>query len=682
MQEQQLVRGLPGRRFRPELHGLRGLAILGVVLFHLFGAGRVSGGIDIFLAVSGFLFTAMLLREAAETGGRIDVGRYLSRLARRLLAPAVLVIGVTTVVGFFVMPVTDRLQLLAEARASLLYFENLELLRAQMSYEAAGAGTSPFQHFWSLSVQGQFYLVWPVVAILAVWIAKRVRRSATTIMMLLVGLVLVASLIYAIYMQTISQDQAYLMTRTRLWELAFGGLLALLAARMTVPAVIRPLVGWIGLGLVLTAGFALDGAQVFPGPLALWPLAGFAFIIISAGPAGAALDHPWTAAKLLSARLLAWIGDLAYGLYLWHWPLLIFYLEIRDYPAVGVRGGLLLFFLSLCLAWLTHRFVETPIGIAKALPQWRQLAVAGGGIAVGAAALSAVLLFTSPPIPDGYTMTGVDSEQYPGADAIESSVIKPVPAAEIYPALDSIAQDQPTYHQWGCRQKVGNDPGSGAVLVCEDLNKPENPSATVMLAGGSHAGQWHHAFSLLAEQNNWELLVVDKSGCRFGPLEDPENNTCDQWNRDFVKVVQERSPDLVVTPGTVAFQSGPKEHIWDGAPDRWEEITETGTDLLLMRATPRPEQDAPQCLASGKSPSECGPDFSVFEDQNPLEPYGQQDSIHTVDMTDRICPAQECPAVIGNVAVYRDDSHLTNAYVETLAPYLDEKLQRQIPDLY
>lgn len=190
---------LPERRYRPELHGLRGLAIAGVVLFHLFGAGRVSGGIDIFLAISGFLFTAMLLREAGSTG-RIDFLKYFARLARRILAPAALVIGTTTLLGLMILPMTRHSQLVTEARASLLYFENFELIRSQLSYEAAGPETSPFQHFWSLSVQGQFYLIWPAVALLAIWLSRRTRFSPASAMAGLIGLLMAGSFSFALYL--------------------------------------------------------------------------------------------------------------------------------------------------------------------------------------------------------------------------------------------------------------------------------------------------------------------------------------------------------------------------------------------------------------------------------------------------------------------------------------------------
>src|SRR5699024_2792103 len=161
----KLTQGLPERRYLPELHGVHGLALLGVVLFHLFGNGRISGGIDIFLAAAGVLVTGLLLREAANNNGRIDFFKYFGRLIRRIFIPLAVVVVVILVAGLLISPVTQHQQLWAEARASLLYFENFELINSQLAYGAAGPETSPFQHIWSLSVRGQFYLLWLFVSI-------------------------------------------------------------------------------------------------------------------------------------------------------------------------------------------------------------------------------------------------------------------------------------------------------------------------------------------------------------------------------------------------------------------------------------------------------------------------------------------------------------------------------------
>lgn len=676
-----LTRRLPERIYRPELHGVRGLAILGVVLFHLFGAGRISGGIDIFLAISGFLFTAMLLREAASSGGSVRIFRYLARLARRLLPPAALVIVATVAAGLIFMPSTRHEQLWSEARASLLYFENVELITSQLGYGAAGPESSPFQHFWSLSVQGQFYLVWPVVAIAAVLIAKRLKRSAMSVMTVLVILLLVISFAFTLYMQGYDQDQAYLMTRTRFWELAFGALLALGGASLTLPKSLRLPAGWLGVLLIVTCGLLLDGAQLFPGPWALWPLAGLALVLASVDPHDQESSHRASAARFLSHSGFTWIGNIAYGLYLWHWPLLIFYLEIRDREAVGIRGAAAVFAVSLLAAWLMYRWVERPVAQVR----WTEkLQLAATVTFLGAAGVTATLALQHavPEVPEGFALSGVDRDDHPGADALADDPAEVPQGIDPLPDPEILAQDQAMYYDWGCQQTHKDEPGAGEVLVCEDPERPQNPEATIMIAGGSHAGHWYNAWALMAQQNNWELLVADKSGCRFRHTENLETDRCSQWNAEFHEVVEEREPDLVVTTGTAAYRSGSTESVSDGAEDRWDEILEAGSELLLIRGTARPDEDVPDCLADGGSPSDCGADFGVYAPTNPLEEMDLSEGIHTLDMTPWVCPDGTCPAVIGNVAVYNDDSHLSNYYVESLAPYLEEELRREMPHLY
>lgn len=678
---------LPERAFRPELVGLRGLAIAGVVLFHVFGAGRVSGGIDIFLAISGFLFTSMLLREAGSTG-RIDFLRYLGRLARRILAPAALVILTTTVLGLLLMPLTRHAQLVTEARASLLYFENFELIRSQLSYEAAGAETSPFQHFWSLSVQGQFYLIWPAVALLAVWIARRTRFSPTAAMAGLIALLMVASFGTALFTQQHSQAEAYLLTQTRLWELGFGGLLALLGARLLLPAQLRAPAGWLGLSLIISCGFLLDGAQLFPGPWALWPLAGLALVMVSANTADLGDKPLLTVDRFLSTTPLTRLGEIAYGLYLWHWPLLIFTLEFRGEASLRVADAFVVLAASLLLGWLTNRFLEQPLARVTATGDSAKtrstgrliLALAASTLVMGGVSASAYTHLNTAPEEDGLATAGVDRLLYPGAEIISADIS--LKDAEFHPELYGISRLVPEYARTDCHQPTGDDPGTGEVLVCEDLTEPEDPAKTIMLAGGSHAGHWHNAWIMLAEEHNWEVLVSTKGGCVFRANDPDEPSSCDQWNDEFVEMLTEREPDLVVTPGTAIPQGDGTESIHEGAPERWSEITDTGSHLLLMRGTPRQEDNVPDCLAEGGGAVSCAPEFGKFAEVSPLSEVALPENTSTVDFTEYFCPQQQCLAVIGNVVVYRDSHHLTNEYVETMVSELERELEESVPQLF
>lgn len=675
-----LSRGLPERKYRPELHGVRGLAILGVVLFHLFGAGRISGGIDIFLAISGFLFTGMLLRESASSGGLINVWRYLARVVRRLVPPAALVIGVTLLAGHLLLPSTRREQLWSEARASLLYFENIELLNSQLAYGAAGPNTSPFQHFWSLSVQGQFYLVWPLVAIAAVLLARLLKKPAAAVMTVIVLGIIAVSFTFTLHMQAIDQDQAYLMTRTRFWELAFGGLLALVASTLVLPRWLRLPAGWVGILLIVSCGFILDGANLFPGPWALWPLAGLTLVMLSANGDSSLPGPRGSAAGFLSNSYFGWIGNIAYGLYLWHWPLLILYLEVGDRDSVGVAGAALVFSISLVLAWVTYRWLEGPVSRVRVRDKI-QLTSAAAVMTIAGVSMSFVITQLAPDLPDGYAMSGIDREAHPGAAALEAGTGAGTDS-DFIPDPTQLGASQPIYTSWGCNQTYKDEPGAEEVLVCEDREPPAEPSATVMLTGGSHSGHWYNALSLLADEYNWELIVVDKDGCRLRHTDNPEQDQCSAWNAGLQAVVAERQPDLVVASGTSLFRSGSSEEISKGAEDRWNEILETGSELLLIRGTARPDDSVPDCLAQGGTAESCGPDFDIYADQNPLDSVELERPFSTVDLTEYVCPEGSCPAVIGNVAVYRDNSHLSSHYVETLVPYLEEQVRAQLPELF
>jgi peptidoglycan/LPS O-acetylase OafA/YrhL len=662
-----------------------------VVLFHLFGNGRVSGGIDIFLAVSGFLFTGMLLREAAAAGGRVDPLKYYGRLIRRILVPAALVIAATLLIGLIVSPVTQHSQLWAEARASLLYFENIELINSQLAYGAAGPETSPFQHFWSLSVQGQFYIVWPAMAIIAVLIARRLRTSAARIMGILIGVVFVASFVWAIYVGSYNQDEAYLMTTTRAWELAFGGLLALAGGTIRLPQPFRAPAGWLGLAMIATTGFLLDGAELFPGPWALYPLAGLSLVLISAGPTGGKNDPKWSATRFLSNKPLAWIGDHAYGLYLWHWPLLIYYMEMRDREAIGWRGALVILVVTIILAMLTYRFIEQPLKARQntrtAVSARRVNKVVVGTTAAGLVMAGLAMTALAQPTEElDVTFGDLDADIYPGAAVHFRS--DPPPEAEVFPPIEDARQYRPQYALEGCGQVLGDDPGTDEIVYCEDDSAPEHPTATIVLAGGSHAGHLEETFRSLAGKYGWEVLVVVKSSCVFGLGDGPDPTMCNQWNHNFVTWLTEHKVDLVVTPGTRLDREGQAtEYIYDTAPTWWQWIADTDTELLLVRGTPRAPENIPDCLAEGGTPQECGPPKERFADQNPLTQMPLPDGVHAIDVNPYVCPqfnnpdADNCDAIVGNMLVWRDKHHFTSPFSQSLAPGYETEMEETVPHL-
>lgn len=680
-----LSRRLPERRYLPELHGVRGLALLGVVLFHLFGNGRTSGGIDIFLAVTGFLFTGMLLREATASGGSVDPFKYFGRLFRRIFIPAALVASITLIAGLLISPVTERSQLWAEARASLLYFENFELINSQLAYGAAGPDTSPFQHFWSLSVQGQFYLVWPLVAIIAVILAKKARTSAAHVMGVLATCIFIASFSYAIYVGSFNQDEAYLMTTTRAWQLAIGALLALAGSAIRLPKSLRWPAGWIGVVLIVTCGLALDGAQLFPGPWALWPLAGLALILMAAGPTGGNNDPRGSATHFLSNKPLAWIGDHAYGLYLWHWPLLIFYMEIRDREAIGVRGAIVILTVTVILAMLMHRYVEQPLQqvTKKARPSrlrsTNKITVAAGVALIALAGTTTTALAPKPADIEA-SYNGLDETSYPGAAQYFNS--QPLPKAEPFPALEQIDDYKADYTKRGCNQGPG--PGRDEVKVCEDENAPENPTATVVLAGGSHAGHLEGAFKKLGQKYGWEVLVITKSRCDFGIEENLQDSWCDIWGDNLIEWFSANEVDLVVTPGT---RMDEPEYVLDRAPLWWDKIAATDTNLMLVRGMPRGD-NIPECLAEGGTSQECGFSKDVFAETNPLTDFNLPENVQQVDVSPYVCPQLENPAtehcdgIVGNIVVSYDTNHLTSVFSRSLAPAFEEEMKDAAPYLF
>ncbi|HLS04184.1 MAG TPA: acyltransferase family protein [Actinomycetales bacterium] len=674
--------------FRPELHGVRGIALALVVSYHLFANGRVSGGIDIFLTITGFLFTASLLRRITEGEGRLDFGRHFTRIAQRILPPAVLVAVITAIAALLLLPSTRWLQALDEARASILYHENWQLIWSQLSYEAGGVGTSPFQHFWSLSIQGQFHLIWPFVILGAVWWARRAKWSPYRVTAVVVALVFVASFAYANYLTVTQPAISYFHTATRLWQPALGGLVGLILPRIELGQTTRIICGWAGLFLIATAGLFLDGAAHFPGYQSLWPVVGL-FLVLAGGYTGSR----FAADRIFVWRPVTFIADISYALYLWHWPLFIFFLVLARVERVTAGQAALLLGVSIVLATLTTYGLERPLARVLKMVQRRRhilvgatgvLLLAGGSAFAGSSYLEhaqAASLDTG----------AIDGLSHPGAAVLAGNASGFETLALPYPPPRAIAADIPKIYGTGCTQTHRDEAGSDEVLTCEHEAENYDPGhdPTIVIVGGSKSGQWNPAFEFLADQHGWKVVTMDKGGCQFAFTadEDPEpmqSHHCQSYNDQALKIITELEPSLVVTIATTARHQ--HESLPDGFIRAWRALDAADIPVLAIRDTPRFEWDVADCLAQNAYDGRvCGAPRSDVMPANFVDLAAKKqipENAALLDLTDYVCSSDYCEAVVGNIAVYRDMHHITVSYMETLAPLIEENLKDVFPELF
>ncbi|MEV0299181.1 acyltransferase family protein [Nocardia sp. NPDC050710] len=670
--------------YRADLDGLRGVAIGLVVIFHVW-FGRVSGGVDVFLVLSGFFFTGLLLRRA-ESAGSPEVGATLGRTMRRLLPAMVVVLAVVVVATVTVRPYTQWSELSAQTLASLLYYQNWRLALTWSDYLAADPSVSPLQHLWSMSVQGQFYLAALLAVAMVAWTTRRSGCSAVLrpTLAVVVGVLAVVSFWHAWRGGQTHQVWNYYDSLARCWELLAGALLALLAPSSSPPRVVRAALAALGLlGVVGCGWLVLDGANRFPGPAALLPVAAAAAVILSGNnlPLG---QRPWPN-RILATRTARWLGDIAYPLYLWHWPILIFYLAERGQPRAGLTGGLAVVVVSIALAWITHRWVEEPLRLRAqpradaAAPVLRRVT----GVAV--AALAAVVvaatggwLMAVTRINPPHTVGVLDPRLYPGAEALTSGAA--VPQMRMRPTVFEAPDESPPPTRDGCIA----DWDTREMVTCT-YGDPD-AGRTLALVGSSHAEHWLPALQVLAAEHTFRIQVYLKMGCPLTLSEDAMYKgepipDCRDWSREVIDRLGDDRPDWVFTTGT-----RPREDIGDETPaeylDVWSALSERGVNVIAIRDTPWLRRDkvryrAIDCLAKGGDRISCGMRREdALDEINPaLEPASSYPNVFPIDLSDAVCESTVCAVVEGNILIYHDEHHLTLSYSRSLSDSLGRELQ-------
>ncbi|MDG4808630.1 acyltransferase family protein [Micromonospora sp. WMMD1120] len=678
-------------RFRGDIEGLRGLALVLVLVGHA-GIPALPAGfvaVDVFFVISGFLITGLLVDEIRRTG-RIRVVDFYARRAKRLLPAATVVLVASLLLTYLFLPPIRWAGTALDALASAGYAMNWRLVEQSTDYLRSEQAPSILQHYWSLAVEEQFYLVWPLLLlVVALGVARRtspgIRRTTSpgrpgrhrgrflddrlsAPLLAALAMVGIPSLAWSIHLSQTEPARAYLVTTTRGWELALGGALAILGGRLSrLPRPAAIALGWAGMAAVaLSAMLIRPETAAYPGYLALAPTLG-AVAIIAAGP-GAGRYGP---ALLLNRRPTRAVGAASYSWYLWHWPLLVV-AEARWGP-LDTTAGLAMIVCSAVPAVLTYRLVENPFRYAR-LSRARVLRLGLVATSLTACAGIGLHLAVRPPAPP--------------VEAAPAGAVPVDSPARITPDPLHARDDVADVYRDDCVTQASDASLRSCVYGDRDS------SVEVALAGDSHAAHWVPALQVIAAERGWRLVTYIKTACSF--LSTPisvagrPDHSCTEWNRRLrTALTGERRPRLLIVssvtqiplvdgstpaPGTATTDAQ------TAALSRtWAEVSGAGLPLVVIRDTPAFQVDMAECASANRErlsacaqPRERALTWGIPQERA----AAALPAVRLADLNADICPTERCPAVLDGVLVYRDAHHLTATYARALAPRLHEVLRQ------
>ncbi|MEO8687691.1 MAG: acyltransferase family protein [Solirubrobacteraceae bacterium] len=670
------------REVRPEIQALRAIAVLLVLVYHLWPSSIPGGfiGVDVFFAISGFLITSHLMREV-DRRGTISLPAFWARRARRLLPAALVVLLFSAVATILIVPITRWEQYFGDLRASTVYGQNWHLASVAVDYFASENEPSPVQHYWSLSAEEQFYAVWPVLIVFA--IAIRTKRSSVAAVL---SIVTAASLAYSIRHTGTNPAAAYFITPTRGWEFGAGGLLALLPQGPRSGVLVPSGLAWIGLIAIVLAAFAYTaGTTPFPGHAALLPVLGALAVMRAGAPAGAGSPAP-----LLKLPPVQFVGDISYSVYLWHWPLLILAPYVVGRVGTDTRIGILV--LTLLAAWLTKLLIEDPVRTGGLLTHRKPrftfaAAVAGMAVvlAVSAAGAAAARTKGEPgPIPRSKCFGAAARDPLrPCRDPTLRLTVVPTPLQ---------AKRPPKLPCTVIFSLVGK-------RVCAIGASAAKATRTVALIGDSHAGHWRLAVVGIARKKGWRVLAIGHAGCPFSKatklLPEPDRSHCLKWKRAVfawfgkhpeVKTVFvsqfSHGTGVATRPGQDQF--GAQASGYAGA---WNALPASVEQIVVIRDTPHTRGDTDNCVQGAiDSRRPAGPACAVPRREALVrDPAAvaaarmNSPRVRVADLTPFFCDRQKCYPVVGGALVYKDATHLTQVYSASLAPYLQRSVDRAWP---
>lgn len=651
------------RKFRPEIEGLRIVAALLVAIYHIW-FGKVSGGVDVFFVVSGFLITTSIISTINKTG-EFKFWPYISKLMKRLFPLAFIIILVVLILSIFFLPSTIFDKTIKETFSSMFYYQNWQLAISNTDYLDANQMKSPFEHYWAMSIQGQFYIIWFILfSGILLLIKKYGLSNGKRLVNVVLGFLFIVSFIYSVYLTAINQPLAYFITFTRVWEFALGGLLCINLSSIKISNIAAEIIGWIGLiGLILT-GALFDVSTMFPGYIALWPMTCALLIILSGNK-----ETKYGVKNFLSMPIMIKLGGVSFGIYLWHWVLLSFYkYNISENP--GIVAGLLIILLSIALSFITTKYIETPIRNAK----FNKLAFKR----IGYIALVNILLITGLVSHNQYVKIqdkkAVANKDYPGALSINLDKDK-IKENKPKPEFANVFDDLPQSHLDNSNQSM-----SKSEVKVGKYGKQKDYKATIALVGSSHSEHWLGAVIKAAEENDYRVINITRSGTRFSTGY-KKNTLQDDWVKN-VENYLEKADDIDLVLSHVTASDTESEKIQQQMVDQLLKVKNNyGIEVMALRDIPRY-------------------DFNVSEE---LEKHGEKDTIERMNKGNRqldeafweqisneekdlpqFDPSEyfkvngKYRPIIGNIVVYRDMDHMTNTYSETFGPILGDEIKKVV----
>jgi peptidoglycan/LPS O-acetylase OafA/YrhL len=660
------------RRWRPDIQGLRALAVLLVVLYHAGVPGITGGyaGVDVFFVISGFLITSQLVR-AHERTGRVGFGAFYAGRIRRLLPSAAVVIVATTILGALVLSPFEVRSLLKDALAATFYVINYRFAFQGTVYQEFASAPSALQHLWSLAVEEQFYIIWPALIALCALAGRRRFRGVLAVTLAVGGAI---SLGLSIAMTPGDPSMAYFSLQTRAWEFCAGAGVALATGSLgRMPRSVAEVLSWGGFVGIVVAALAYNAGTAFPGSAALLPVLATAAVIAAGCHASAGLSSG--AERILGRRPAQWLGGLSYQWYLWHWPLVVLVPDAIGHPLrwpalTAVSIG------ALGVSVIVHYAVERPIRKLRRRPA----VAAGGALATATVAAVAVLALSLPNLAIGARHRVI----HPTASYARLQVllrkgleVRSVPK-NLAPILSDAVNDEPI------STTDGSNCYAEPLVIAQSSCVYGDPhgSKTIALVGDSHAQQWLPALDEYAKKHDLKIVSWTKSACSLADLEEynttlhREYKECDAWR----KITIARTVKLHASLTVVSQSNNVPDPKYSSA--QWAEATvkmmdtfkDAGMKTVYILDTPLAKSVVPDCVAAHlHSVEDCVQKNTRSKYQFPgreasIASALRKAHIPSVQPVHWLCTPTACPVIVDDILVYRDLTHLTATYSRFLTP--------------